>query len=90
MKLLYISLLLLVACATEVEPEESKPVIQQTPVPKPAPIQEVRKVCRIVKSVQQVRGCKLYTFTCEDGSEEMFLQCATLPMGEVTNPPRPI
>lgn len=90
MKVLCISFLLLAACAVESEPEEPKPDTQKVVVPKTEPIKEERLVCRIVKSVQQVKGCKLYTLTCEDGSEELYLQCATQPMGEVTNPPRPI
>ncbi len=93
MKLLSILLLLVCSCTNEVEIEEPAKEVDPLPsvpeTPKPT-IQEARKVCRIVKSVTSIRDCKLYTFICEDGSEELYLQCNVHPVGVITNPPRPI
>lgn len=93
MKLLYISFIFIGACAADsTEPEQSAPA-KEKPVyhmPTPEPREDNRVVCRTVKLVVTIKDCKLYTFTCEDGSEDMYLSCSTHPIGEITNPPRPI
>lgn len=92
MKFYYAPILFLVACSSSVETKELKPIEKKLPyhMVYPEPPEDNRVTCRIIKSVVEIKDCKLYTFTCEDDSEELYLSCSIQPIGEITNPPRPI
>ena len=86
----YIFLLFLISCSANTEKEYPEPIPE---VKEPNKSQDAsanhKMICKLFDTVK-VRECKLYYFVCEDFSIENKLVCPIVPVGVITNPPRPI
>lgn len=91
-KYIFLFLLLITSCSSnsEKEPDDQALEIKDNDAGKiqDSPQKNIQ-VCKMF-DVVKVRECKLYYFVCEDFSIEMALVCPTVPVGVITNPPRPI
>ena len=86
----YIYLLFLISCSVNAEQEYLEPTSEVKEPDKPQNSSEKNKINCKLFDIVKARECKLYYFVCEDFSIETKLVCPFVPIGVITNPPRPI
>lgn len=89
----YLILLFLISCSSSEKNPDDVNDNQSNDIPEPKQLTDAsvsqKKICKLF-DVVKVKECKLYYFVCEDFSIEMSLVCPVVPVGTITNPPRPI